>query len=89
MGDSRSWAADMEDEVRKCRHGVAKQYLSRYCSTDNCECRQEDEYLERATYSCPSRSRMGELLAQTLPPEEWKDAEFGIRTKSGWVRFRR
>lgn len=35
MGDSRSWGADMEDEVKTCPHGVESGYFS-ICQCEGC-----------------------------------------------------
>jgi len=35
MGDSRSWAAEKEDEITTCKHGHESKYFDR-CMCDGC-----------------------------------------------------
>lgn len=35
MGDSRSWAADMEDEIKTCKFGVKSRYFDK-CTCSGC-----------------------------------------------------
>lgn len=72
MGDSRSWAADMEDEMRKCKHGKYYAYFS-ICQCQGCK--DDREETERVTLAKnvirqKFRKRLDEIL-DTLPEKDW------------------
>ncbi len=46
MGDSRSWAAEKEDEITVCRHGAESLYFDR-CTCDGCSVDAEKSRAEQ------------------------------------------
>lgn len=54
MGSSRSWAADMEDEIKVCRHGNETKYFDTCmcdgCITDRALAKYRSEMIEKLVY---------------------------------------
>lgn len=69
MSDSRSHAADMEDEDETCKYGFVSKYFDD-CKCDGCV--KDRAKWERAiSYSDSVKYKVLDLLAKT-PREEWK-----------------
>ena len=65
MGDTRSWAADKEDENRTCPHGTVNKYFD-HCKCAGCEKdRAESEIISRTTNSL--RFEISEALRKASP----------------------
>jgi hypothetical protein len=84
MGDSRSWAADKEDEIVTCKYGNTRKYFDKNCGRE-CQCALDNaRYREdRFKAECLTSKLVDVILS--LPEEDRKNLTVGVRTKHGWI----
>jgi len=70
MGDSRSWAAEMEDETTTCKYGVTSPYFDN-CTCEGCEKDYDKEY--RIKLIARNISYHIEELLEKTPEHLWKN----------------